>query len=72
MILHSSDIDFPEQILTKECFVTVSTNATPSLALRLAGEKGYAEVKSAAERLFREGANEFIRRCASKTLEELQ
>ena len=36
------------------------------------GKKGYADVKSDAESLFREGANEFIRRCASKTLEELQ
>ena len=46
--------------------------ATLAAALRLAGEKDYAEVKPDAERLSREGVNEFVRRCASKTLEELR
>ena len=43
-----------------------------SLKVFADGEKGYAEVNPDAERLSREGANEFIRRCALKTLEELQ
>ena len=43
-----------------------------SLKVFADGEKGYAEVNPDAERLSREGANEFIRRCVSKTLEELR
>ena len=45
--------------------------ATRAAALRLAGQRGYIEALPDAERLTRTGPNEFVRKCAEKTLSEL-
>lgn len=45
--------------------------ATRAAALRLAGQRGYIEALPDAERLSRTGPNEFVRKCAEKTLSEL-
>ena len=58
---------FPEQILTKECFVTVSTNATPSLALRFfRPDQVEAELTEEGSYALKEGAEPYVEYAVSR------
>ena len=58
---------FPEQILTKECFVTVSTNATPSLALRFfRPDQVETELTEEGSYALKEGAEPYVEYAVSR------